>query len=170
MEDLVELTTAARLEFKPSKSRSLVLKWGRVQDRFSFKIGGDTIPTVTEKPVKSLGRLYRADLNDKASVKEMLNQAEEWLKALKRSGLPSKYKLWGYQHSILPKLLLSKVPLTTVEALERNINNFLRRCLSVPKSFCSIGLYSSGSKLQLPSTSVVEVFKPSMVGHDVAQQ
>lgn len=80
-----------------------------------------------------------------------------------RSGLPGKYKAWGYQHGILPRLLwpllVYEVPLTTVEALERKINNFLRRWLSVPKSFCSIGLYSSGSKLQLPITSVVEEFK-----------
>lgn len=125
------------------------------------------MPTVTEKPVKSLGRWYRADLSDKASVKEMLNQAEKWLKALERSGLPGKYKVWGYQHGILPRLLwpllVYEVPLTTVEALERRINNFLRRWLSVPKSFCSIGLYSSGSKLKLPITSVVEEFKTAKV-------
>lgn len=56
-----------------------------------------------------------------------------------------------------------EVPLTTVEALERKINNFLKRWLSVPKSFCSLGLYSSGSKLQLPITSVVEEFKAAKV-------
>ena len=94
-------------------------------------------------------------------------QADEWLKALERSGLPGKYKAWGYQHGILPRLLwpllVYEVPLTTVEALERKINNFLRRWLSVPKAFCSIGLYSSGSKLQLPITSVVEEFKTAKV-------
>ena len=31
---------------------------------------------VQEKPVKSLGKWYRADLNDRESVKEMLIQAE----------------------------------------------------------------------------------------------
>ncbi|KAG1953648.1 hypothetical protein F2P79_009189 [Pimephales promelas] len=71
LEDLVELATAAKMEFKPSKSRSLVLKRGRVQDRFRFKIGEDTIPTVSEKPIKSLGRWYRADLTDKASWNEL---------------------------------------------------------------------------------------------------
>lgn len=164
---MVELTTAARMELKPSKSRSLVLKQGHVQDRFCFKISEDTIPTVTEKTVKSLGRWYRGDLTDKASVKEMINLAEEWLKALEKSGLPGKYKVWGYQHGILPRLLwpllVYEVPLTSVETLERRINNFLRRWLSVPKSFCSIGLYSSGSKLQLPITSVMEEFKTAKV-------
>lgn len=121
------------------------------------------IPTVSEKLAKSLVKLYRLELNDKASVKEMLNQAEVWLKALEKSGLPGKYTAWGCQQGILPRLLwpllVYKVPLTTVEALERKFNNFLRRWLSVPKSFCSICLYSTGSKLQLPITSVMEEYK-----------
>ncbi|KAK0156549.1 Integrin beta-5 [Merluccius polli] len=62
----------ARMEFKPAKSRSLVLRRGCVQDRFCFKIKEDIIPTVQEKPVKSLGKWYRADINDKERVKEML--------------------------------------------------------------------------------------------------
>lgn len=73
------------MEFKPSKSRRLVLNRVRVLDRFRFKIGEDVIP-VTEKPVKSLGKWYRDKLNDKASVKEM-----------RRSDLPRRYKAWDYQ-------------------------------------------------------------------------
>lgn len=69
MEDLVEITTAARMEFR---SRSLVLKRGQVQDRFRFKIGEAIIPTVTEKPVKSFGRWFRADLNDKTKRSVLL--------------------------------------------------------------------------------------------------
>lgn len=72
--DLVELTDWARMEFKPVKSRSLVLRRERVQDRFRFKIGKDITPTVEEKPVKSLRKWYREDLNDKQRVKEMLIQ------------------------------------------------------------------------------------------------
>lgn len=43
------------------------------------------------------------------------------------------------------------------------INNFLRSWLSVPNSFCSISLYSSESKLQLPVTLVVEEYKTAKV-------
>ncbi|KAK0136845.1 hypothetical protein N1851_026974 [Merluccius polli] len=96
-EDLVELTDWARMEFKSAKSKSLVLRRGRVQDWFCFKIREDIIPTVKEKPVKSLGKWYRVDLNDKESVKEMLIQAETWMTSLEKSGLPGKYKAWGYQ-------------------------------------------------------------------------
>ncbi|KAK0154156.1 hypothetical protein N1851_003780 [Merluccius polli] len=63
------------MEFKPAKSRSLVLRRGRFQDRFRFKIREDIIPTVQEKPVKQ-------------SVKEMLIQAETWMTSLEKNGLP----------------------------------------------------------------------------------
>lgn len=65
LENLVELIDWARLEFKPAKSRNLLLTRGRVQFRFCFQIREDIIPTVKEKPVKSLGKWYWADLNDK---------------------------------------------------------------------------------------------------------
>lgn len=89
LEDLIELTAAARMELtieiqKPSPEAGPGPR--------PLPIGEDIIATVTEKPVKSFGRWFRADLKDKTSVKEMLNQAEEWLKALERSGLPGKYK------------------------------------------------------------------------------
>lgn len=56
LEDLIKLTNWARMEFKLAKSRSLVLKKGRVQDRFCFKIGENIIPTVREK---ELGEVVR---------------------------------------------------------------------------------------------------------------
>lgn len=133
-----------------------------MQNHYRFKIGKDVIPTVLEKPVKSLGRWYRAELNDKAIVKGTLDQEEEWLKVLEKSGLPGKYKAWSFQHGILPKAY--EVPLTTVEALEMEINNFLRRWRAVPKRFGSIGMYSSGSKLRVPITSVVEEYKTTRWG------
>ena len=43
--------------FKPAKSRSLVVKKGKVTDRFRFNIEGSMIPSVSEKPVKSLGKV-----------------------------------------------------------------------------------------------------------------
>ncbi|KAK3542030.1 hypothetical protein QTP86_010849 [Hemibagrus guttatus] len=54
---------------------------------------------------------------------------------------------------------IQQVSVSTIEGLERKINTYLRRWLGIPRSFCSIGLYSSGSKLQLPVTSVLEAYK-----------
>ncbi|VDI44671.1 Hypothetical predicted protein [Mytilus galloprovincialis] len=56
LQDLGELIDWARMKFKPSKSRSLILKKGKVQDR-NIRIGGDIIPTIMEKPVKNLGQV-----------------------------------------------------------------------------------------------------------------
>ncbi|KAL7848811.1 hypothetical protein SRHO_G00204340 [Serrasalmus rhombeus] len=44
------------MRFKPAKSRSMVLKQGKVEDKFCFYMAGTAIATVTEKPVKSLGK------------------------------------------------------------------------------------------------------------------
>lgn len=56
MEDLVEITKAARMKFKPPKFRILVLRRGRVRDRFHFKIGEDVVPTVWAGGVDLKGR------------------------------------------------------------------------------------------------------------------
>ncbi|XP_069114421.1 uncharacterized protein [Argopecten irradians] len=166
LRDLEEQITWARMRFKPAKSRSLVLKAGKVKEE-RFQIGGVDIPTVTEKPVKSLGKWFNGSLNDKNSVVEMKKQAEEWMKAVEKSGLPGKFKAWIYQHGVLPRLLwpllVYEVPLTSVEAMERMISGHLRRWLNIPRSFSSVGLYSSGTKLQLPLKSLTEEFKVTKV-------
>ena len=43
------------MSFKPVKSRSLVLKKGKTFDKYHFTVGGTQIPSISEKPVKSLG-------------------------------------------------------------------------------------------------------------------
>nr|XP_022314167.1 uncharacterized protein LOC111118822 [Crassostrea virginica] len=53
--------------------------------------------------------------------------------------------------------------MTTVEGMETTANSHLRRWLGVPRSFSSIGLYSTGSKLQLPLKSITEEFKVTKV-------
>lgn len=50
--------------FNPAKSRSLVLKKGKVIDRFRFRLRDHQIPSDTEKPVKSLGKVFSYSLKD----------------------------------------------------------------------------------------------------------
>ena len=57
-----DLFTWARMKAKPKKSQSLLLTGGSVRE-IHFKIGGDTILTVREKLVKSLGHLYSIPLS-----------------------------------------------------------------------------------------------------------
>lgn len=82
-----------------------------------FSIGNERIPTVTEKPVKSLGKWYSDSLNDRNSITEIRHQLEEWMGKVDKSGLPGRFKAWIYQHGTLPKLLwpllVHEVPVTT---------------------------------------------------------
>lgn len=56
-------------EFQTRKVQSLVLKKGKVTDKFRFKLGEHHVLSVTEKPVKSLGKVFNCSLNDRDSIK-----------------------------------------------------------------------------------------------------
>nr|XP_061785060.1 uncharacterized protein LOC133576095 [Nerophis lumbriciformis] len=160
---LERIITWARMMFKPAKSRSLVLRKGRVEDKHRFSLDGVPIPSVSEKPVKSLGKIFDSTLKDKAAVQSAHVELKTWLSAVDKSGLPGKFKAWIYQHGILPRilwpLLIYEVPVTIVEGFERNISQHLRRWLGLPKSLSSIALYGNTNKLQLPFTGLTEEFK-----------
>ncbi|XP_077083545.1 uncharacterized protein LOC143736754 isoform X1 [Siphateles boraxobius] len=153
----------ARISFKPAKSRSLVLKKGRVVDKFRFSISGTPMPTISEKPVKSLGRYFDSSLRDSASIKNTCEELEEWLKSVDKTGLPGKFKAWIYQHGILPRilwpLLLYEFPISTITDLERRVSRYLRRWLGLPRSLSNIALYGNSCKLILPLKSIEEEFK-----------
>ena len=57
LNDLVEIFTWARMKLKTGKSRSLVIKNGKPKNMI-FKIDGNPIPTVEEKPIKCLGKWF----------------------------------------------------------------------------------------------------------------
>ncbi|XP_072560565.1 uncharacterized protein [Paramormyrops kingsleyae] len=163
LKGLERLTSWARMTFKPAKCRSLVSRKGRVEDKFRFHMNGLQIPSLTEKPVKSLGKLFDVTLRDTVAIQAMHAELETWLAAVDRAGLPGKFKAWIYQHGILPRLLwpllMYQVPITTVETLERKISQFLRRWLGLPKSLSCIALYGHTNKLQLPFSGLTEEFK-----------
>ena len=56
LRSLEKLIAWARMKFKPAKSRSFVMKKGRTADNFRFPLSGTTIPTLSEYPLKSLGK------------------------------------------------------------------------------------------------------------------
>lgn len=68
LKSLEKLMEWARMHFKPAKSRSMVLKRGKVDDESRFSVAGITILTITEKPVKSSGKVFDSTLRDAASI------------------------------------------------------------------------------------------------------
>ena len=81
------------MKAKPKKSRSLLLIRGSVRE-IHFKIGCDMIPTVREKLVKSLGRLYSIPLTDCHCDTEVLKVTSKDLKSVDKTCLPGKMKAW----------------------------------------------------------------------------
>ncbi|KAK0135126.1 hypothetical protein N1851_029059 [Merluccius polli] len=165
LQGLEKLIGWARMSFKPTKSRSMVLKRGKVVDKFRFLVDGTAIPTITEKPVTSLGKIFDCSLRDTASIQATIKKLETWLSAVDKSGLPGRFKAWLYQHGILPRilwpLLVYEVTMSTVETLERKISSYLRRWLGLPRSLTSAALYGRSNKLQLPFCSLEEEFRVS---------
>lgn len=77
---------------------------------------------------------------------------DEWLRKIEGSGLPGNFKAWLFQHGLLPRLawllMISKARMTSVEGMEERVNKHFRKCLGVPPSFMSVGLYIQSSQLQ----------------------
>lgn len=64
---------------------------------------GVLIPSVSQKPVKSLRKIF----DYTASVHSMLIELKTRLSAVDKSGLPGKFKAWIYKHGIPPRILWS---------------------------------------------------------------
>ncbi|XP_021349432.1 uncharacterized protein LOC110466448 [Mizuhopecten yessoensis] len=160
---LEEVVTWARMQFKPRKSRCMIMRNGRLSRQFVLKVQEEEIPSIIGSPIKCLGKWFDDTLSDSQNHKNTQSQVRQWMKKIHKSGLPGKYKAWIYQHGMLPRLtwllLLYEIPTSTVEGLEKMVNGYLRKWLGVPPSFTSVGLYSCSAELQLPFKSVVEEFK-----------
>lgn len=151
------------MKFMAKKSRSMVIRNGKVSNKFQLQVQGKAIPSIQKNPIKCLGKWYNASLNYRSRVFMTEKQAEEWLRKIESSSLQGKFKTWLFQHGLLPRFLwlltINKVPTTTVEGIERRVNKHLRRWLGFPPSFTSIRLYIRYGQLQLLLSSVVEEFK-----------
>jgi len=144
-----ETATWARMKFKPAKSRCLVIKKGQLTKKFTLEIQGEEIPSIVGNPIKCLGKWYDDTLKDVNNSRRLQQQTTERLVNIDKSGLPGKFKVWIFQHGLLPRLLwpmmLYGISITTIEGMERKrkVNRYLRRWLGVPQCFSPAGLYSS---------------------------
>ena len=121
------------LEFKPKKSRSLSLRKGKANQNINFMVGGQRIPTVSEEPVKSLGRWFDESLKDQA--KETSRTLQEGLHQIDRCHLQGKFQVWCLQHIFIPMLLWPlqayEIATSTVESMKAKINKYTRKWLGL---------------------------------------
>ena len=163
---LDELVTWSRMKFKAKKSRSLSFRRG-VQCQTKFQIAGETMPTVKEQPVKSLGRWYAGTLSDRSRGVEVMKQAEDGLKRIENSKLPGKYKVWCLQFGLYPRLawplMIYEIALSRVEKIEQKCNVCIRKWMGLPRIINTSALYRQQGALYLPLTSITEIFKAGKV-------
>jgi len=102
---LTDVASWARMKFKATKSRTLIIKKGKTTYRFTLRVQNEEIPSITKSPIKCLGKWFDASLPDRDNVKSLVIQVEDGLKKIHCNNFPGKYKAWLYQHALLPRLV-----------------------------------------------------------------
>ena len=159
---LQELLKWAVMKVKLSKSRSLSIIKGKCQE-IKFTINNNVIPTIREKSVKSPGCCYSLPHTDHHQWQDLLKQLKDGLLSIDKCDLIVKDKLWCVYFGLIPRLAwpmqIYEISLSRIEKMESLISKFLKKWLGVPKSLTNVALYSSSTKLKLPTKSLVEEFK-----------
>ena len=162
LDKLVGKLEWAGLSVKPEKCRSLVIIKGVVSQR-TPQIQGNPITSITEKPVKYLGKVYNKSLNDQEQAGEVLKELKQGLKKIGKTMIPGRYKAWMVQHMLLPRLMwpltIYNIPESKVEEMQRLITVRLKSWLGLPRSLSVACMYTRSGKLQLPYSELTEEVK-----------
>ena len=152
----------AGLSIKPEKSRSLVIINGKVSNK-TPSIEGVPITSITEKPVKYLGKLYNKTLNEQEQAEEVLVDLKQGLKKMEKIRIPGRYKAWMFQHMMLPRIMwpltIYNIPESKVEVMQMQITSHLKRWLGLPRSLSTACMYTRSGRLQLPYSELSEEVK-----------
>lgn len=89
---LEELLTWAQRRIKSAKSRSLSIKKGAQSDNI-LSVDSEKILSLVDQPVRSLERLYTADLSEQHMASSVVSQLLDSLKKIHQSPLPGKFKV-----------------------------------------------------------------------------
>ncbi|KAK0148024.1 hypothetical protein N1851_012273 [Merluccius polli] len=157
-------SSARRREIQQAvDAKQMAQRYGQLTN-LRFHIHDEPIPTILEKPIKSLGRWYYPGLKDAEQVEQLRQDTISGLKQINTTALPGKLKLWCFQFGLLPRLMwpisIYEVTLSHAKRLERLVNVQVRKWLGLPRCLSSIGLYGNGA-LSLPISSLVEEYKCS---------
>ena len=97
----------------------------------------------------------------------IMQQAEHGLKAIDRTKLPGKHKIWCLQFAPYPRLAwpltIYEAASSRVESTERTCNTYNTKWLGLPRTINTPSLYRQKGTLQLPLTSIVEIYKAGKV-------
>ena len=157
----------ARMQLKPPKSRGLVVHKGRSMNVEPFSVDGVTIPSLQNKPLKTLGRMFDASITDRHCRKKLGEKIGEGLKKIDKLAVPSFIKCWSLHHIFLLQirwdLMVYEIPLSWVGTMNTMLSRFLRKWLGLSKNLTDVALFAKSSPCPLPFTSLVQMFQVTKV-------
>ena len=128
------------------------------------------ILTVSDMPVKNIGRWYTDEMKDTNQVQEVKDQMEDGLNPIDKCDFQGNLKIWCLQYGLMSSLMwpltVYEIALSHVEHMERIIIVYICKWLSVPYSLSTTALYNSQTRVSLPMTSIVKEFKVAKIVHD----
>ncbi|XP_078322870.1 uncharacterized protein LOC144622162 [Crassostrea virginica] len=74
---LEEVISWARMKFKPRKSRYMIIKKGRISEKFQLKVQGENIPSIVDEPIKCLGKWFDDTLTDKNKIENIQSRTSQ---------------------------------------------------------------------------------------------
>ena len=126
-----------------------------------FVIGGESIPSLQENPVKTLGRVFDGALTDRKSTNELDQKLCDGLALIDKSVITGVMKLFTYQTILLQRIcwpvMVYEIGITWVKRCDQHINRYLRKWLGVSKSLSTVALFSKDSPLPLPKAPRLSV-------------
>ena len=153
----------ARMKLKAQKSRSVVISSGKPLSVAPFSVDGCPIPSLQEKPLKTLGRFYDSTISDEKSRDELKDKLLGGLRAIDKSHLSGFMKVWTLQHLLLPKvqwsLMLYEISLSWVERLEMTVSRYIRKWMGVSRNLTGVALYSKDVPCPFKISRLSTVFK-----------
>ena len=139
----------ARMSFRGSKSRSMVIDKVKVIDISPFSFKGEIIPSIHANPVRFLGRTIDLTVCDKHSIEKFVTEVLSCLKLIDKSSHKGIHKVWILQIILTPRLhwplLIYEISISVANCIEHKISSLLRKWLNIHHSTTNICLYSSTS-------------------------
>ena len=175
----------AGLEFRASKSRSMVIVKGRSMNSTPFSVSSSKefsngtsqsfIPSIHTNPVRFLGRIIDGTISDRNSITELEGKLISGLELIDKSFYSGPQKLWILQHLLIPRIqwpiLIYELSISVASRLEQKVSSLIRKWLNLHKSISCLSFYSSSSPCQLPIKSLTSVLKASKIsGHLLLQE
>ena len=118
----------------------------KVDEGCSFTVQTQHILTISEAPVKCLGKWYRVEAGNQQGIKIVEDEVNDILMMIEDTGLPGKFKVWIVEHGLIPRLawpmLMYEISGTTMQRIGRRITRCIRKWIGASPNLSAACLYS----------------------------